>query len=79
MKKKIGTILEENLIIAAKRQALSESISLSELFERALKKYLRYFEHENKKGVISRESTGSMKVSKDIVKQVMSEENYNET
>lgn len=41
MKRKVGTVLEDDLMREAKRQAAVERRSLSELFQDALRQYLR--------------------------------------
>lgn len=40
MKKKLGTVLDDELLYRAKKIALIQRISLSQLLEDALKKYL---------------------------------------
>lgn len=75
MKKKIGTILDEDLVLEAKRRALSENRSLNQLFEEALRRYLDSF---RKKDSVSKSSKGSMHVSVDVLKQIMAEESFYE-
>jgi len=41
MQKKVGTILDENLLKMAKQKALAQHTSLSHLFTEALSKYLQ--------------------------------------
>lgn len=73
MKKKVGTVLDEDLVLEAKRRALSEKRSLNHLFEDALRRYL---EHFAKKDSVSKNSRGSMRVPVDTLKQIMDEETF---
>ena len=75
MKRKIGTILDGDLLRKAKQVALAHEQSLSRLFEEALKMYL--LSVDKKKGGqknVSLSTQGSMKVSPKILKAVMEEE-----
>jgi len=74
MKKKVGTILDENLVLAAKRRALSEKRSLNQLFEDALRRYLDF----QIKDSVSKSSKGSLNVSLDVLKKVMEEGSFHE-
>jgi len=75
MKKKIGTILDEDLVLSAKRRALYEKRSLNQLFEDAIKRYLDSFQNKDS---VSKSSKGSMSVPADVLKQVMEEESFHE-
>ena len=79
MKKKVGTILDEDLLLAAKRRALSEKRSFNQLFEEALKRYLDSFKKKDNDSSVSKSSKGSMGISLDDLKQVMEEESSLET
>ncbi|MBI4312452.1 MAG: hypothetical protein HY681_11815 [Chloroflexi bacterium] len=68
-KKKIGTVLDEELLRRAKMTAAKEGIPLSVLLGRALEAYLR-----PGKGDIVAETWGIMKADTDIVKRIMEEE-----
>jgi|LGOV01.1.fsa_nt_gb hypothetical protein len=76
MKKKIGTILDEDLIYRAKQVALSEQQALNQLLENALKMYLDLLEKKKNTGRknISEETRGVMNISPDVLKAIMEEE-----
>ena len=81
MKKKVGTILEEELLYKAKQAALLQKQSLSQLLEDALKIYLLYVEknktkrHKN----ISQSTHGTMKIPRTVLKNIMEDEGIYET
>ena len=79
MKKKVSTILDEDLVLAAKRRALSEKRSFNQLFEEALRRYLDSFKKKDNDSSVSKSSKGSMGISLDDLKQVMEEESSLET
>ena len=81
MKKKIGTILDEKLILKAKQIALSQNQSLSQLFENALKMYLLTIEINKEKtaGSITENTHGIMKIARPVLKAIMEEEGIHET
>ena len=79
MKKKVSTILDEDLVLAAKRRALSEKRSFNQLFEEAIKRYLDSFKKKDNDSSVSKSSKGSMGISLDDLKQVMEEESSLET
>ncbi len=72
MKKKIGTILEENLILEAKKVALTKGLPFSQILEEALKNYLKQARQTEKKVALT--TKGSMKISKRVLRQIMEEE-----
>ena len=76
MKKKIGTILDEDLIYRAKQVALSEQQALNQLLENALKMYLDLLEKKKNAGRknITEETRGVMNISPDVLKAIMEEE-----
>ena len=76
MKKKVGTILEEDLLYKAKQLALLQKQSLSQLLEDALKIYLLYVEKNKTKRQknISQSTYGTMKVPRAILKDIMEDE-----
>lgn len=76
MKKKIGTILDEDLIYRAKQVALSEQQALNQLLENALKMYLDLLEKKKNTGRknISEETRGVMNISPEVLKAIMEEE-----
>ena len=81
MKKKIGTMLDEELIFKAKQAALSERQPLSHFLENALKTYLRSL--EKKKDMVQKDvcatSRGAMKLSIKTLKAILKEEKVYET
>lgn len=76
MKKKIGTIIDEDLIFRAKQVALSERQALSQLLENALKMYLESIEKKKKAGRndVSETTRGIMSISPAKLKAIMEEE-----
>ncbi len=81
MKKKIGTILDEDLLFRAKKTALVKRKSLSRILEDALKTYLNTAEKavKEKRGTIAHDTQGAMKISRDMLKAVMEEEGVYES
>ncbi len=81
MRKKIGTILDEELVFKAKRIALNQRQSLSQLLEEALKRYLQTAGRNNgiKTANIAKSTRGSMKASRKVLKAVIQEEGVLET
>jgi len=81
MKKKIGTLLEEDLIFDAKRVALSQKQPLSKVLEDALRMYLLTMERKTrlKRKNISLSSHGAMSISPSVLKSIMEEEGVYET
>lgn len=81
MKKKIGTMLDEDLIYRAKRVALSKRQALSQLLENAIKMYLESVEKE--RGAdhqdVSEKTRGVMNISATTLKTIMEEEGVYET
>ncbi|MBW2066554.1 MAG: hypothetical protein JRJ03_16715 [Deltaproteobacteria bacterium] len=76
MKKKIGTMLDEDLLFRAKQVAISQRQALSQLLENALRMYLESIEKKNKidrKGV-SDTTRGAMSISPVALKAIMEEE-----
>ena len=81
MKKKIGTILDEDLVYKAKEMALSKKQTFSQLLEDALKTYMMSVEkskkrHHKKVSILTK---GVMKISKRDLKQIMEEEGLYES
>ncbi len=70
MKKKIGTVLDEELLLKAKQVSLIQKKSLSEVFEDALRSYLSNFQ---KKQLVEA-TKGNMRISPDALKLIMEEE-----
>ncbi len=74
MKKKIGTIVEEDLIFKAKEVALAQKIPLNLLIEEALKTYFQDIEKPKRKKMIVESTKGIMKIPREKLKRVMEEE-----
>lgn len=81
MKKKVGTILEEELLYKAKQVALLQKQSLSQLLEDALKIYILSVEKNTMKRQknISQSTHGTMKISRTVLKNIMEDEGIYET
>jgi len=81
MKKKIGTVLNEDLIFRAKQVALSERQALSQLLENALEMYLESVEKKKHAGrnKVSETTRGAMKISPANLKAIMEEDGVHET
>jgi len=75
-KKKIGTVLDEELLRRAKMTAAKEGIPLSQLLEKALQAYLG----KGRRRSIADETRGAMHISPEVFKRVMEdEESYLDT
>ena len=76
MKRKIGTLLEEDLIFDAKRVALSQNQPFSKALEDALRMYLHTMERKtrSKQKNITLSSHGAMSISPSPLKSIMEEE-----
>ena len=81
MKKKIGTMLDEDLIFRAKEAALAQRQALSQVLENALKMYLDSFEKRKNAGgrQVCEKTRGSMKISPISLKTIMEEAGVYET
>ncbi|MDP3296264.1 MAG: hypothetical protein A2W05_02655 [Candidatus Schekmanbacteria bacterium RBG_16_38_10] len=81
MKKKVGTILDEDLLFRAKKTALVKRKSLSQILEDALKAYLNTTEKAigEKRGSVAQGTQGAMKISRHMLKAVMEEEGVYES
>jgi hypothetical protein len=74
LKKKIGTIVEEDLIFKAKEMALAQKIPLNLLIEEALKAYFQNIEKPKERKRIAQSTKGIMKIPKETLKRIMEEE-----
>jgi len=81
MKKKIGTVLDEDLIFDAKRVALSQNQPLSKVLEDALRMYLLTMERKTRlrQRNIALSTRGAMSISPSALKSIMEEEDLYET
>lgn len=78
MKKKVGTVLDEEILFEAKQVALIQKKPLNQLIEDALKMYLEKDKGKKQKSVVQN-TRGIMKISKNVLKAVMEEEGIYET
>jgi len=78
MQKKVGTILDENLLKMAKQKALAQHTSLSHLFTEALSRYLQEKPEPSLSFSTIEASFGALKISKPDLKSVL-EEDLDET
>lgn len=76
MKKKVGTILDEELLFQVKKAAVIQRKSLSRLLEDALKTYLNIMEKETKERQknVAQSTSGAMSIPKKMLKVIMEEE-----
>jgi len=81
MKKKVGTILDEELIFKAKQVALSKKQSLSQVLEEAPRLHLSAVGRKDgmKSRNVTQSTRGVMPVSGAVLKAVMEEEGVYET
>lgn len=70
MKKKIGTVLDERLLTAAKVLAAKEHKKLSQVIEEALIEYLRRWRG---RGIVAK-TQGALKASPKVVQTILEEE-----
>ena len=75
MKKKVGTVIDENLFLRAKQVAAARGYPLSSVIEEALRIYLEKDQKTHKSGKhdISYSTKGAMKVAPSDLKAVMEE------
>jgi len=71
MKKKLGTILEEEVITDLKILAAREDRRLSQLIEEALRQYLK-----RKQGRVVKKTHGALRASPQEVQAILEEENF---
>ena len=81
MKKKIGTMLDEDLLFEAKQVALLQKQPFTQLLENALRMYLITLKKNTKlkRRNISKSTQGSMSISRSTLKKIMAEEGVYET
>jgi rRNA pseudouridine-1189 N-methylase Emg1 (Nep1/Mra1 family) len=70
MKKKVGTILDEQLLTAAKVVAAQEGKRLAEIIEEALLQYLRRWRG---KGIVAK-TKGALQAPSKVVQDILEEE-----
>jgi hypothetical protein len=79
LRRKIGTIVEEDLIFKAKEVALAQKKPLNLLIEEALKTYFQNLEEPKQRKNLVESTKGIMKISKGTLKKIMEEEGVYET
>ncbi|MBW1717588.1 MAG: hypothetical protein JRJ13_08295 [Deltaproteobacteria bacterium] len=81
MKKKLGTMLDEDLIFRAKQVAISQGKAFSQVLEHALRFYLESIEKKNKadRKEVSETTRGAMSISPASLKAIMEEEGVYES
>jgi len=78
MKKKIGTIMEEEIFNQAKLIALKEGKKLNQLIEDALKTYIQEKDAGRRDKSIVQATKGVFKVDKKIVDEILRQEPFYE-
>ena len=79
MKKKIGTIIDEEILTAAKKVAISKRQPLNQFFEDALKMYISISDKQrNQNQKICERTKGSLSISTAELKKIMQEESFYE-
>ena len=76
MKKKVGTILDEDIFLMAKQMALMQKKTLSQILEEAIKAYLS---SHSKKSSIAEQTQGILKISPKALKEIMEDESFFES
>jgi hypothetical protein len=79
LKRKIGTIVDEDLIFMAKEVALAQKRPLNLVIEEALKTYFKAIEEPRQNKMIAESTKGVMKIPKQTLKKIMEEEGIYET
>ena len=74
-RKKIGTALNDNLLTRARVYAAKENKHLNEIIEEAIDNYITGKESENKKLVVEN-TKGIIHSKKEIVQEVLEEEDF---
>ncbi len=75
MKKKVDAVIEERLIIEAEEKASEQKLTLSQVFEEALRSYLTN-KNKNFEESVTLATKGSMRISSEQLKVVMEEKSY---
>ena len=76
MKKRIGAVLDENLIKLTRQIAVTQNLTLNQVFEEALRKYFKLLKEDDRQTNIAIQTKGAMKASPELLKAVMAEESY---
>ena len=75
MKRKVGTVLDEEVLRAVKVLAARENRRLSEVIEEALREYLKRKQLRGKVGVVRR-SQGALPAPSELVREILAEEGF---
>ncbi|UCD84822.1 MAG: hypothetical protein JSU92_01140 [Deltaproteobacteria bacterium] len=78
MKKKIGTIMEEDILNRAKWTALKEGKKLNQLIEDALESYIKEKDKGRRDKSIVQATKGVFKVNKKVVDEILRQEPFYE-
>ena len=73
MKRKVGTVLDEEVWRAAKVLAARENRRLSEVIEEALREYLK---RQQLRTRVARSSKGALSAPKELVQAILAEEDF---
>lgn len=76
MQKKVGTLLDEELLKKAKARAHAEHTTLNHVFERALLEYLSRQSSSKQKLSTVETSFGVMRLPRKVVRRIAQEEIY---
>ncbi len=79
MKRKLGTIVDEELIFMAKEVALAQKRPLNLLIEEALKTYFKKIEEPKRRKMVAESTKGIMKIPQETLKKIMEEDGVYET
>jgi hypothetical protein len=76
MKKKVGTILDEDIFLMAKQMAVMQKKTISQIIEEAINAYLS---SQSKKSSIADQTQGILKISPKELKKIMEDEPFFES
>lgn len=76
MRKKVGTILPEELLVKARLLAVKEGKRLNQLLEEALREYLAKREERGSTRSIVEETKGALKADEKLVAAILQEEPF---
>ncbi|MFN3476246.1 MAG: hypothetical protein ACK4Z6_01640 [Candidatus Methylomirabilales bacterium] len=76
MRKKVGTILPEELLVKARLLAVKEGKRLNQLLEEALREYLAKREERGSTRSIVEETKGALKADEKLVAEILQEEPF---
>ena len=75
MRKKVGTILPEELLVKARLLAVKEGKKLNQLLEEALKEYLKREERGSTRSIVE-ETKGALRADEKLVAEILQEEPF---